>query len=115
MRRILIAIALVACVACKAADAVAKPTQVDCTLGPPVTVTPANASLAQGDTLRAQATAWSCGPVLNPNFRWASSDTSVATVDVAGLVLARTSGRASIIVYRVEEPLFKGALALTVH
>jgi hypothetical protein len=61
----------------------------------PVSVTPATATLAWGDTLRVSADALGAGPSVG-GVRWSSSDTTVARVDSAGLVTARGGGTARL-------------------
>lgn len=63
-----------------------------------VAVTPAAASVTQGDTLRLAAEARDANghPVRHAVFAWSSDDTSVARVDTAGLVEGRTEGAAAI-------------------
>ena len=62
-------------------------------------VSPAHATLSQNDTIRVTARDEPCsGPVVYTDFRWSSSDTSIALVDsLAGLVRARKQGLATII------------------
>ena len=63
-----------------------------------VSVTPAEAILAPGDTVRLAAAAFDAGgrAVEAAEFSWKSSDESVATVDGSGLVTAVGQGRATI-------------------
>lgn len=63
-----------------------------------ITLTPATATLAPGDTLRVIALARDTqGAEINdPLFNWSSDDESVATVDSDGLVLAIGAGNARI-------------------
>ena len=49
-----------------------------------------------------------------PVVLWASSDTSVATVAIDGLVRARKLGTATIVASDVRDLSLKGAMALTV-
>ena len=63
-----------------------------------VVVTPASGAVALGDTLRLAAEAFDENGhrVDGAAFAWSSSDASVATVDDAGLVRARSEGTATI-------------------
>ncbi len=63
-----------------------------------VTVSPAEAEIALGDTLRLTAEALDANghPVENAEFSWASSDESVATVDASGLVTGIAAGAATM-------------------
>ena len=63
-----------------------------------VTVTPAEASIGPGDTLRLAAKALDANghPVAGAEFSWSSSDESVATVDASGLVRGVVEGGAVI-------------------
>ena len=63
-----------------------------------VTVSPAADTLVAGDTLRlaAEATDANGHLVAEPEFSWASSDTSVAVVDDAGLVSGVGAGQAEV-------------------
>ncbi|MCY3698541.1 MAG: Ig-like domain-containing protein [Gemmatimonadetes bacterium] len=63
-----------------------------------VTVSPAEAEIALGDTLRLAAEALDANghPVENAEFSWASSDETVATVDASGLVTAIAAGAATM-------------------
>lgn len=62
-----------------------------------VQVTPGDASLAPGDTLRFRAVALDgSGGEVEADFQWASSDTAVATVDGTGLATGVGEGRATI-------------------
>lgn len=67
-----------------------------------LTVTPAEDTIRSvGDTLRltAEATDRNGHPVEDPEFVWSSSDSSVATVDSAGLVEAASEGDAEIVAF----------------
>ena len=63
-----------------------------------VAVTPAADTLLAGDTLRLSAVAADANrhPVAGAEFSWASSDTSVAVVDGAGLVTGVGPGQAAV-------------------
>ena len=63
-----------------------------------VSVTPAEATLAPGDTLRlvASVTGDDGHPVTGAEFAWSSSNESVATVDSRGVVVAVAPGRAVV-------------------
>ena len=63
-----------------------------------VTVSPATATVVEGDTLRLTATATNAhGQVVSGvEFVWASGNTAVATVDAFGLVTAVSGGEATI-------------------
>jgi len=63
-----------------------------------VTVTPATASVTQGDTLRLAAEARDANgyPMPHAVFGWSSGDTAVARVDSAGLVEGMTEGAVTI-------------------
>ena len=63
-----------------------------------VVVSPAEATLVQGDTLRLAAAATDANGhvVLGVEFAWMSSDTLVAVVDAAGLVTGIGSGEAEV-------------------
>ena len=63
-----------------------------------VTVTPATASVTQGDTLRLAAEARDANgyPMPHAVFGWSSGDTAVARVDSAGLVEGMTEGTVTI-------------------
>ena len=63
-----------------------------------VAVSPAAATLLEGDTLRLEAVATDANgyPVAGAEFVWASSATSVATVDASGLVTGVVSGEAEV-------------------
>ena len=123
MRWVLTAVALMACSACKAGDAVEvavppPPGHISCR-EVTLTATPVSVSLAQGDTVRGRVMALpdisACGPVPITTFRWTSSDTRVATVDDQGLITAQNSGTAAIIVSRVEDLSIKVGMSIIVH
>ena len=63
-----------------------------------LSVTPAEATLVVGDTLRFSAEAMDANsqPVRGTEFAWASSDTRVATVDSSGLVTGNGVGEVEI-------------------
>ena len=63
-----------------------------------VTVSPAEAELAPGDTLRLAAEVLDANghPVQDAEFSWASSDEAVARVDASGLVTAIAAGAATM-------------------
>ena len=63
-----------------------------------VAVSPAQAEIALGDTLRLTAEAWDANghPVEGAEFSWASSDEAVATVDASGLATGVAAGEAAI-------------------
>ena len=63
-----------------------------------VAVSPAAATVLEGDTLRLEAVATDANgyPVAGAEFVWASSDTAVATVDASGLVTGVVSGEAEV-------------------
>ena len=63
-----------------------------------VTVSPAEAEIAPGDTLRLTAEALDANghAVENAEFAWASSDEATATVDASGLVTGVAAGEAAI-------------------
>lgn len=89
----------------------------DCiAIGRPV-MRPATAKLHPGDTLR-PVTDMGSPPCDSPGpheFRWASSDTGVASVDsVAGLVLARKQGITTITATHVRDRSVRGAMVVEV-
>lgn len=55
-------------------------------------------NLYAGDTTRIEATAYdgSSHTVTNARFAWSSSDTSIATIDVDGLIAARRNGAVNV-------------------
>lgn len=83
-----------------------------------LTVSPADATVHIGDTLRVSVSTQSCPGQVEPTlapFSWSSSDSSVATVSASsGLVLAIQDGTVTITATSAEEPLVKGAMALRI-
>lgn len=79
---------------------------------------PTDSVLWTGDRLRLGFDVWdSAGQLIpNPNVRWTSSDTTIATVDLIGMVRAVSSGRVEIrIEVLVREPRLADTLVLLVH
>ena len=118
MKSLLFVAALVAVGACgaTASDAVTPIDSPGCTLPGP-TVRPNPATLHPGDTLRASASMPSCplDPPVTTTFRWASSDSSVASVDsLSGLIRARALGTVTISAAATLDRNVKGAMLLVV-
>ena len=90
---------------------------IDCiTIGRPA-LSPETAKLRLGDTLRVTANMGTppCGPLIIPEFRWSSSDTSIAAVDsIAGLVRARKQGITTIIARVALDRTLAGAMVVEV-
>jgi DNA/RNA endonuclease G (NUC1) len=64
-----------------------------------VTVSPASATIIEGTTKKFTATAFDSGnqPISGVAFTWSSSNTSVATVDAAGIATGVSEGDATIV------------------
>jgi uncharacterized protein YjdB len=83
-----------------------------------VTVSPPSLKLARGDTARVTASfvrrrsGSGCAPRAF-GFAWYSTDTTVATVDGSGLVVARDTGAATIVVTTCDGPT--GTAGVEVH
>ncbi len=111
-------LALTVLVAC-AADSAIAPTTPKATTGCVdwMTVTPSMATLFPGDTIRISAASASgpdCGRAAS-EWRWRSSDTTVAVVDsLNGLATAVAAGTSTIIAYDAVDPNVKGASAIVV-
>ena len=75
-------------------------------------MTPATANIAIGDTTRLTV-AFGCASA-DTRATFSSSDTTVATVDAAGLVRARAVGQATITASRVVEPTDRAAALIRV-
>jgi uncharacterized protein YjdB len=111
-----IALTLVVVSSCQPAETTRADTatMIDCAVGA-VLVSPANATLHPGDTLRVKAEVSSCLSPANEQVHWVSSDTSVAIVDsLAGFVRARGLGAASIIASLVSDRTQGAAMTLRV-
>lgn len=113
----ILALTLVVVSSCQTAETTRADTatMIDCAVGA-VRVSPANATLHLGDTLRVKAEVSVCpSRVANEQVHWASSDTSVAMVDsLAGLVRARGLGGASIIASLVSDRTQGAAMTVRV-
>ena len=83
-----------------------------------VTVSPPSVVLARGDTARFEATfarprSGSGCPPRAFGFQWHSTDTTIASIDGSGLVLARDTGRTTIVVTTCDGPM--GTASVRVH
>jgi hypothetical protein len=107
---------LVAACGCRGSDVTTDLGVDDCLVLP--VVSPASATLRVGDTLHLTASTKICLGKIDTNlapYSWTSSDSTVATVSTtSGLVLAIREGRVTIAAASVNEPLVKGAMALTI-
>jgi uncharacterized protein YjdB len=80
-----------------------------------VIVAPDTITLRAGQTLQPSARVESCAASANEGVRWASTDTTIATVDaVLGFITARRVGKASIIASAVADARVRDAIAITV-
>ena len=79
-------------------DGTTEPPAPDPLLPTTVTVSPATATIVEGDTLRLTATATNVyGQVVaGVDFAWASGDTAVAVVDASGLVTGVAAGQVQV-------------------
>jgi uncharacterized protein YjdB len=84
--------------ACREMAAPRSAPPIDCAVGS-ARVSPTEATLHRGDTLRVRAFVTPCPQdTFTPTFLWSSSDASVANVDsISGLVLAKSTGTATIL------------------
>ena len=80
-----------------------------------VTVQPGAATLNVGDKVTLVATVTAGPAQTNRNVTWTSSNTTVATVDNAGVVTAVAGGTASIIATSAANTAIKGAAVITVN
>ena len=81
-----------------------------------ITISPANAVVHVGDTLRVRAAFYDCpGPSKVHSYRWSTTNASVATVDSLGLIRARAEGVVTIVAALADAPDVKGAMALSVN
>jgi hypothetical protein len=80
-----------------------------------VTVSPASASLNQGDKITLAASVNADAGVTDRTVTWSSSNTAIANVDANGLVTAgTTAGTATITAAAKADPTVKGAALITV-
>jgi uncharacterized protein YjdB len=116
MRTLALGVAVgVVLAACKEAAAPENALPIDCTVGS-LSVSPTSPTLHVGDTLRLVAKDTPCpaGPS-TATFRWQSSDTAVAVVDsIGGLVLARSTGVATILATETQNRAVSSAAVLQV-
>lgn len=119
MRRILALLCLGALGACTTERLVDADTTagVVCEMDRVVGISPADTTLHIGDSLHVVATRFTGCASDTPvaaTFRWASSDTTVATVDSAGLAVARHAGTATLVATDVGDANDKAAMLLQV-
>jgi uncharacterized protein YjdB len=78
-----------------------------------ISVIPASASVAVGDTIR--FTANTCKNITGSDYRWSTAEPAIADVDsLSGLVRAKGAGSTTIVATLVQNRNFKGAAAVEV-
>jgi|KBSMisStandDraft_5_1062788.scaffolds.fasta_scaffold51580_2 hypothetical protein len=110
----LVGAVLLACAGADVSRAGSRPTDTACVLLG-ITISPTNAVVHVGDTLRVRAAFDDCpGPSRVHSYRWTTTNASVATVDSLGLVRAQARGVVTIVAALVDAPDIEGAMVLNV-